>query len=261
MTAALLIVTLATAAEPPLEAAQLSRVERVTMQLIHELDYLQKDIAADVTEKKERELFRKSEGVILMADKFALALTPDTSRAALAKQFDALDEQLQQLLKAVGELGPTQRAVQRSAGRVRALQDELHYALFVGDRSAERTETVIRRQVAVLLGAAQELERSAAFALANRPSRGTLEADLKKFTGLVQRLQTSVSSGSDKQQLQRDFAAVNGAWEAIVRQLQDLPPAENVYLLRGAGKVDQCHEHLYRLLNVEGKRKGLILRT
>jgi len=240
---------------------ELAPIQEAARELAREVEYLQEDIVTELKGAKERTLYRQADGVLGGVEKFQRALKPNVSRDELYKAFDGLDQQLHELLKGVQALGKEQRLLQRSAARVGDADDQLHYALSSHDTSEIRTRQVLERQTRALAAAASRLDKTAEYALGTVRGRGVLVANLGKLAEAAERFQKSQASGADREQLRRDFASVNRAWERAVRGLEDLKPQESVHLLRSAGSVDRLHERLFRLLGLKGERPHLTIRT
>lgn len=250
------------AAQRPPDREYLANIQEAVRQLVHDMEYLQEDIVAELSGHKERTLYRQTDTVLAELVHFQDTLKPGASREQLTKDFSPVDEKVHTLLKAIQELGTSARALRHAVARVSTSDEQLHYAISEGDAAEGRQGPRIERQARALAAAAQELERTAQYALADAPGQGAaLIANLHKLAEEANRFQKSQASGASMEQLQRDFVGVNRAWEQVVRGLQLLPPRENVFLLRGAARIDRYHDHLYRLLNVTGDRPQLILRS
>jgi hypothetical protein len=245
----------------PTDAEHLQNGRELARQLVREVERLQEDIVADLGERKERRLYQQTDAVLALSVRLEGAFTAKVSPEDLVKSFDQMDRQLHELLKAVRELGPEQRALRRTADHVESLDEQLHYHLFSGSAGEERMKQLLQRQSGALDAAAHELERTARYALSAAPGRGTLEADLKKLADATERFRKSMAGSASRDQQQREFATINEIWDRVVRGMKDLPPGQNVYLLRSAGQVDLLHERLHRMLGIKDKRPELIIRT
>jgi hypothetical protein len=244
----------------PIDAEHLQNGRELARQLVREVERLQEDIVAELGERKERRLYQQADAVLALAVRLEGAFTAKVSPEDLVKSFDQMDRQLHELLKAVRELGPEQRALRRTADHVESLDEQLHYHLFSGNAGEERVKQLLQRQSGALAAAAHDLERAARYALSAAPGRGALEADLKKLADTTERFRKSMA-GASRDQQQREFATINEVWGRVVRGMKDLPPGQNVYLLRSAGQVDRLHERLHRMLGIKDKRSELIIRT
>jgi exonuclease VII large subunit len=239
----------------------LSAMQEAARELSREIQFMQEDIVTELGTQKERTLYRETDAILADLERFQKMLKPGTARESLYKQFDALDQRLHKLISAVRALGPEQRLLRRSVERVAAADEVLHHAVTELDTSAARKVQSIDRQARILVTAAQQLNKTAAYALGAVPGRGVLIADLRTFAAETERFQKSVANRANQELLQREFTAVNDAWKRAIQALQDLPPAENVHLLHSATQVDHSLEHLFQLLGLDGKRPRLIIRT
>jgi len=259
---ALALLSSARAADnPPVEKDQLGRVQEATGQLIRELENLQQDIIGEMAGQKDRVLYRQSDAVLGQIVQFQAALKVGVSRAVLDKFYGEMDKPLHDLLDALLKEGPKSAALERAAYRISAADEELVYAIAGSERTEPLTKRLLRRQAAALVATTRELERTAQYVLGATAGREALVGDLKKLVAAAELFQKGLELASNPEQMQKSFAPVNQAWERVVLGLQQLPPAEHIYLLRSAGRADRIHEHLHGLLNVPGKRPGLTLRA
>jgi hypothetical protein len=248
---------LSSAAQQSLDRDALSGIQIATAQLVVELEFLQDDIVGELDTQKDQALYRQAETVLGKARDFQRALASDVKRKDLERLFDDLDVRIQEVVKAVRELKPAQRALQRAAARAASSHEQICYLLFAGDSSPERMQRLIGRQAALLADAAKDLEQAGRYLLADQV---IFDANIKKLAQAADRFQKSASL-KDKNESQEDFAIVNQAWAQVVMDLQKLPLAESAYLARNASRLDRIHDRLFRLLGLPGKRAGLILRT
>jgi hypothetical protein len=246
-------------APQPSDAEYLAGVREKTWQMIYEVERLQDDIVAELSDRKERDLYRQADALLALLLRFESALRSKVSRDDLAKNFDQMDQKVHELLQAVQALAPEQRAIQRSAEHLRALDEQLHYSLFSSADSRERAQQIMERQAQALEAEARELETIARYVLAKSPGKGAIEGDLNKFVNAVERFRKSLAAKVSQDQLRHEFTAINEIWAQVTRGLKELPPGQNAHFLRSAGEVDRLHERLFRLLGIKGKRPQLIL--
>lgn len=253
------------AADPPAgtrsDRDYLEQARGAVRELIREVERLQEDIIGELGEGKERKLYSQADTTLAVIVRFENALRPEVPRETLYQNFDQMDRQLHELIKAVRELGPEQRALQRAVGHVREADERLHYALFSGDKGKDRMQQLLERQAEGLAAAAQDLERTARYALVGAPGKGVVEAELRKLAEAAERFRKDAEGGASLDQLKKHFAAVNESWAKATMGMKELPPGENSYLLRSAGELDRLHDRLFRLLGMEGERPQLIIRT
>jgi hypothetical protein len=229
--------------------------------LLRSLEYLEQDLIEELSGRKERTLYRQAEAALGAAEAFRRALKPEVSREKRFEAFDEMDRKVHGLLKGVRALGAKERALQRAADRVQAADEQLHYTLFGSDLARARPGQVLHRQGEALVLATRDLERVARYALGATPGRGVLEAELSKLHKAALAFTERAERAAERKDLRRDFAEVDRLWERVSQQMRQLPPREHYYLLRSAGRVDQLHERLHRLLGIEGKRSGLVVPT
>ncbi len=260
LTAALLAPAHARADDRAPTREELASIQEATRNLTREVEYLQ-DVVEEQGDEKERGLYRQADVVLAGVEAFRKSLKPATTRERLYKEFDERDPKLHELLKSVQGLGPEQRLLKRAAAKVRAADDQLHYALFVGDTSEARTKQVLERQTHSFLDAAQQLDKTGAYSLGAVQGRGVLVGDLHKLAEEAEQFQKGLAAGNDRAQLRKDFAAVNRAWERVIQGMRNLRAGDHMHLLRAAGQFDRVHERLYRLLGIEGERPQFVIRT
>jgi hypothetical protein len=243
------------------EQEYLGGIREAARHLLDEVEHLQEDIIADLGEQKERTLYHKADLVLSALASFEGSLKSNISREQLYKTYDQADLKLQDLLKGLDALDPKYRAVHRSAARILAAEEQLHYSLSAGDGTPARAKQVLEREARALVSSARELERAAHYALAVSPGGGTLPGDAQKLVQAAEVFQKSVAGSVDRDQVRRVFTAVSQAWEQVIHGLKALKPGENAYLLRSADRLDRHFERLYRALGVAGERPKLIIRT
>lgn len=235
----------------PMDKERLPEAQRSVQQLIRDLEFLQEEVIAE----DQRTLYPVVEKAIDKAEQFRRALDKG---AAWEKSFDELDHQVHTLLKAVAAVKPEQRGLTRSATRVAASDDQLHFLLFAG----AQVEKVLSRQAQAFARVTKEFDRRAQFALGQVEGRAALLADIAKLAAAAREFSdTADRAGSERDRVKSEFAKLDAAWQRVLAQIQKVPAAENFYLLRSAGMLDELHEHLFRLLGMPGKRSGLVVST
>ena len=239
---------------------ELASIQEATRELNRELETLQ-DLLAELDGEKERTVYRLADAVLTEVEGFQKSLTPESSRDRLYKAFDEQDRKLHELLKAVQGLGPEHRTLKRSAAKLEAADDQLHYALFAGDTSKDKSNQLLERQTRALQDAARDLDKTAGYSLGVVPGRVILAKDLHTLAEATEKFQKGLATGQDRAQLQKEFAAVNKVWERAIQGMKTLKAGEYMHLFRAAGRFDRLHERLYRLLGIEGERPQLIIRT
>jgi len=236
-------------------------VRASAQQLVHDLEELQNVVVSELSGQKERSLFRRVDGSLREALAFQNALKDGVNRNDLYRHFEHLDPKLHELLQEVRSQGVKQKALQRAIDQVLATDDHLHYVLSAGDTTEARVQKVIERQAKALAVTAQDLERTATFALGDASGQAVLLGDLKTFDRAAQQFNKIVHDNKDKKVTQAAFVAVNASWDKVIAGLKSLPPEDNVFLLRSATRADQLHDRLFRLLGMKGERPNLTIRT
>jgi hypothetical protein len=245
-----------------LDKKHLAEVREAASELIRDIEELQWQFIIELgQQKKERVLYRQADIVLGELLDFRTSLRPDVSLKQLYKTFDNMDRKLHALVAEVDKRAPKNRSLQRAAARVQIADEHLHYVLLRGDGSETRMSQLLASQAHSLLAAAQDLQQTFRYAPAMSPGKAVIEEALGKLAKTAAALHKDATAGADRKQLQREFADVTAAWQQATAQLKDLPPRQNVYLLRSAQRFDLVHERLHRLLGIKGERPGLIIRT
>ena len=260
LTVAMVALTQARADERPLGREHLASIQEATRDLAREVEFLQ-DIVAEQSGKKGQTLYRQADAMLADIVDFQKSLKPESTRERLYKSFDELDGKLHKILKAVQALGPEQRLLQRSAARVSAADEHLHFALSAQDGSEGRAKQVLERQTRALVTAARQVDNMAEYSLGTVQGRGVLVGDLHKLAEAAEHFQKELASQTDRAHLRKEFAAVNQAWARAIRGLKALKAGDNMRLLRAVDQLDRLHERLYRLLDMKGDRPQLIIST
>jgi hypothetical protein len=230
-------------------------------QLDRDLEQLQDALVGDAAGPKERSTYRKADAVRDRLDRFRQSLQGEVARADLYRQFDPLDADLEALLKEAADLAAARSPLDRAVRYVRASGDQLHYLVADGDANAGRKNQVIARQARALAAAAADLHRAAEYALDDSPRRPALLADLAVLQKAAERFAGQWSGKAGPKDPKADFEPVNEAWMRVAIGMKRLPPSDAAAFGRAAGRVDQVHERLYRLLAIEGERPRLTIRT
>jgi exonuclease VII large subunit len=260
VTAAMFTVTHSRAEDPSGGRKDLTSVQETTRELAREVEFLQ-DLLVELSNKEERTLYLQADNVLSAIEDFQKSLKPETSRKRVQEAFEPLDGKVHKLLKALQDAGPEHRVLQRSAARVGAADDQLHFELFAPGGAEGKADGIVERQVQALVMAARRLDKTAEYTLGTTPGKGVLVGDLHKLAQAVEEFQKNLASETDRSQLRKKFAALNQAWEKAVRGMRDLRASQHIHLIRAAGQFDRLHERLHRLLGLEGERSRLILNT
>lgn len=225
-----------------------------------EVESLQ-DLIAQQKGEKERALYHLADAVLADAESFQKLIKPDCPCERLCTAFDAQSRKIDEIVTTLLGLTAAQDSMKRSATRVRAADDQLHYALFAKDASPDRVKQLLKRQTRGLLEAAQQLAKAGEYRLGATPGNSVLAGNLRKLAAEVEQFQKELATEKDTTQLRKDFAALNQAWDRVVQEMRVLKAGEFMHLIRAAGQFDRAHERLFRVLGVEGERPQLTLPT
>lgn len=259
LTIAMIAPAVSRAGGQSLAGKHLASIQEASRDLSREIEFLQ-DIVAE-SDGKQQTLFEQADAMLSHIGGFQKSLKSVTTREGLYQAFDELDAKLHKFLKAVKNVGPEQRLLQRVTIRVTTADEELHYAVFASDATESRVKLVLDRQSHALMTLARQLDVMARYSFGATPGRAILVADLRKLAEATDHFQQRLASGADRAELRKDFAVVNQMWVRATRGLADLKAGDQVRLIGAAGQFDRIHERLYRLLDMKGDRPQLILST
>jgi hypothetical protein len=230
------------------------------LRLMAEMERLQEDVVAQPGVAKGPPLYPLTQDALTELGRLDGLLRKDVSQEVLLKHFDGVDARLQALIAAVRKTTANGQTLQRDADHINRANEELYFTLATG--STGRAGQVTARQVHGLTDAARDLEKTARFALdKSGTDRAVLIDNAATLAVAAGRFEKSLEDKADLKQRQADFAAVDRAWTRVVHDLGLLKPAENAHLLHSAARVDRLHEHLYRLLEIKGKRPSLSVQS
>ncbi len=221
---------------------------------------LQDDIVDELAVDKEKTVFRSADASLnelALLDQALAEKAP--TREALYKQFDRADAMVAALMKAVSDLSPKRPALARQAERLRALSDDLHFALSTGDESAERQRQVLGRQARSMKSAAKQFAVAADYALLDRPGRAPF---LDAVTAFAERCEAfdKVAAAGDLDASKKVFTSLTEAWGRVVDGFLRLSPKEDYHIARRGFRLDTYHRQLFELLKMPGKRPVLSMK-
>lgn len=260
MTVTMIALAQASADDRSLSREDLAAVQEASRDLAREVEYLQ-DVFVELRGTKERPLYGQADALLASIEDFQKSLMTKASCDRLEKAFESLDGMVHKLLKAVQDLGPGDRVLQRSAARVGIADEQLHFTLYAPGALEGKANQILQRQIRVLVITAQQLDKTAEYTLGTVPGNAVVVGDLHKLVEAAEQFQIKLAIETDRAKLRKDFAELNHAWERATRGIAELTLKENSHLLRSATQLDRAHERLHRLLGVEGERPQLIIRT
>ena len=246
--------------EQPLPKSLVDTARADTLRLMAEMERLQEDIVAHAGALKDRRLYQLTQKTMDELGRFDQLLRKDASQETLLKQFDAVDTKVRDLVSAVRKGAAAAQTLQRTADHIDRANDDLYFALAGG--AAKRLGPVTARQAHGLADAARDLERTARYALdTTGTDRAIIIDSAATLAVAAERFEKTLRNDADLKQRLADFAPVDKAWIRVVHDVGLLKPAENAHLLRSAARVDRLHQHLYRLLQIKGKRPSLSVQS
>jgi hypothetical protein len=230
------------------------------LRLMAEMERLQEDLVAQPAAAKGQPPYPLTQDALTELGRLDGLLRKDASQEVLLKHFDGVDAKLQVLVAAIRKTTGNGHTLQRDADHINRANEELYFTLATG--STRRAGQVTARQAHGLTEAARDLEKSVRFAPdKSGTDRGVLIDNAATLAVAAGGFEKSLEDKADLKQCQADFAAVDRAWTRVVHDLGLLKPVENALLLRSAARVDRLHEHLYRLLEIKGKRPSLSVQS
>ena len=244
-----------------LEQKHLGPIHDAVTHLIRHVETLQEDVLEHLDGRKEQILYRQGDAVLVQLVQFEASLRSGLGRKKLYEDFDQVEPRIQELLKGVRILGPSERALQRQATRLGVALEDLYFTISLGDTTPDRIKQVVERQTGTLVIAAQELKRTANYALGTTPGHAVALDAIGKLTEAAEACRKNLAGGAKADDQRRDFVALTNAWKHVIHHLEDLKTQENLFLLRSAGRIDLLHERLHQLLGLEGKCPHLSIRS
>lgn len=229
----------------------LTTIRQRTERLASALEHLQEDIRIELEGRQARELFRQADQALEEALHFQRSLRPGIDRRHIVQDFQALDRQVHELLRNL-ERVPRRGALARGAARVRFADEQLHFAVFRGDRTDGRIREVIARQAHVLENQSHNLLQAARFVVGPGRRGRELMSALQQFVEEAEHFHESVEKGADRKHAARDFAELDRSWHELVRRLN--ASAYGAYLRRRAEQVNAVHNQLHELLQIDSDR-------
>lgn len=239
----------------------LAPLREASDELAREVDYLQDEIATEMTGQAQNAFYKQADVVLGAILRFRQSLKEGVPREKVYMDFDGVDQGIHDLVKALKDLGPEQRWLHRSAARIRAADEQLHYALSASDTSNAKARQLLERQTSAFVIASRQLDKMAQYALGTVQGRGVFVDDLRKLADAAEAFEKKMTAGAKGEQLRIDFAPVNRAWERAIHGLKNLTPGENFHLQRLADRVERLHERLFRMLGIQGERPRLTIQA
>jgi len=244
-----------------LEQKNLVRTQHAVKHLIGQAETLHEDVLEYLDDRKEVILYRQSEAVLVQLAKFEASLKPELDRKRLYADYDQVEIKLQELLKGVRVLGPGEKALQRQAVRLEVAIEDVYFNISVGDTAPDRTRKVIERQILTLDVAAKDLNRTAKYALGGVPGHAVALDAIRTMAEASGKCRKSLSTGTEIDDLRRDFSALSNAWNQVIHQVEKMSSQDEYYLLRSASRIDLLYGRLHQLLELKGKCPHLSIRS
>jgi len=214
--------------------------------MINALYYLQDTIVDYSLPEQQRGLYQQANGVINDLATYRKFLLTKAPREDLYFEYTKVEVKFRALMQVIDGLGPVDRPIKRSAEKVRAADNELHYALSAGDGTSSRIKQVLQRQSRALLAATQSLDRVVPFAA---PDRKALVKDMKTLTQATKDFEKLATGKSDPAAVKAAFADVVKTWEPAAAALNKLPFEQTLHLMSQSVRVDNLQDRLFHLLN------------
>src|SRR5262245_55605011 len=204
-----------------------------------------------------RGLYKQADGVGYDLIYFRQQLKRKVSREDLYIAFDKVDGKLNTLLE---ELQPFEKwvpAVRMTARRVKSAQHDLQFALSGGDSAPARQGDALYRQTLVLLTRTEDLENMVRYLFDEQDSLAAWRAGFKEVRGQMADLQRLQKSKASADEVKKQFALTDQAWEKLVGKFKELPEDQHLILRSEFGQVDQVMARLAQRLGIQGRRAPL----
>jgi len=252
------------AGDPPgahriLDADSQVAVRNTVSRLIEIVDDLQDAIVEDLQGEKKKTLYQQAEEILGDLGEFQSKVKGDVVREDVYKRFELIDAKVQRLLQHFQSFGKSEQSLVRPARRMQFVIDELHYTLSRADPDAGRIRQALERQARDLLVAANNLQRTAQFAIGDTRGREAIVGDLAKLTENVQALNDSLLKKAADDVISEACQTLTATWTRLVEGIRLLSYKENIYLFRTASRVDVLHERVFRLSAMKGQCPHLVV--
>ncbi len=234
-----------------------SAASAAARELSRQLEFFQRAIAVMPGPTDRRDVFEQAEKVQFDLIYLQQQLKRKVSREALYLAFDKMDQRLSQLLENLQDFEKWDKALRMTAGRVKAAEHDLHYALSGGDGDAGRERQSLSRQTEVLLTRTDDMESLVRFVFTDKDKIEQWAGDIKSLRRKLTAFQTLQKDKASRDDLKKQFSQADDAWENLVPRFKELP-GEQYFLLQGdAAQIDRVFERLARAFGIKGKRARL----
>lgn len=236
-----------TAAEDnlPLGNKRATIVQEAMDKVTNELDRVQEDITEELSGAEQKQLYQQADQLLSTILLMRGQVTSQLTRNQLHEKFEGMDSRIHDFLEALKAID--NRSLNRAATRLWHADLELHFQIH--HDSPEHKMKVLEQQMRAYALTARRL-RDAASVLLTGPTAKSIQ----ELTREAQQFDQLAARDATLEEIQNQFQKVNQAWAEVVNLVKLLPPRENVHLLRAGVQLDQVHERLFLLLEMEGKR-------
>lgn len=238
------------AAQRATEADYYNQVRDWSRQLVNDLEYIQQDIAYEVKGPRGRQLSELAGTTYQLAHRFHRGLKTNVPREQLYRDYQRMDDHVHKLLRAIRDLGPNERSLQRAAARVHNADQQLHYALSQGDTSEPRGRDVLTRQLHLLAQQAADMSATIDWATQGSAAGARMRQAGTTFADAAQHLHESAEKNASPDHIRRDFGRVANAWREIIDSLNAPEASPGQYLLTKANQTHETVERLRQRLNL-----------
>lgn len=244
---------------PPLRelGSRQSSLSQLTERLALEMEHLQEDLAIEVPGQEGRQLYQQANDVLQEVHHFQAVVRRGASQEHLHRDYASMDRKLHQFLNSM-QGRRLSSSLERGVRRVNYADQQIHYAINVGERApANPQQEVIARQAHALDDAAQDLASTANYALTGNRAEREAQAAIRQFAQDAQHFHKTFEKGADREHLRRDFQSLDRSWRQAVQQMNELNPARTWYLRLKAQRVDSVYGNLHSMLRLEAQRPRL----
>jgi hypothetical protein len=209
----------------------------------------------DPTPKQTRGLYPQVSGILIDATALANQVRNNGPKDDLLFEYEAIENRVGKLVGLIDGLGDVYLPSKRSAKRLRAAFDDLHYAL-LGGRPPPQNKLLpaVQKQTSQLADATQTLVMVAQIVVGDRAADKALKATLDPLANATAEFTKTVGNKPSVAELKRSFGAVNTAWEKFAAALKAVPAGELAHFQYSAARVDDLQDRIFGMLGMPGKR-------
>lgn len=234
----------------------LPAVHAAARELARQLNQLQWVFPGAPGEDSGRGLYKQTDQIQTALIYFRQQLQRKVGREKLYEAFDPVDKKVKQLLDDIQGLERWNKALKMVADRVQQADHDLYFALAVGDKTPARGAQALYRQTLVLLADRTNLDKLVRYVFNERPPLKTWVDNLEGVRAAAVAFQQAQQNKGTKDQLQKLFRQMDGAWEKVMAQFR-VSGQDQFLLIQQVARMDQVLGRVARLVGIDNRRPPL----